>query len=39
MCSGREHNLTDCEIGKNTRHSIHSEDVGVKCQTGKEPGR
>ena len=35
VCSGTEYNLTDCETGEKTRQSSHSEDVGVKCQTGK----
>ena len=35
-CSGTEYNLTDCQIGNETRQSIHSEDVGVKCQTCKD---
>ena len=36
VCSGREYNLTDCQVGKKTRQSSHSEDVGVKCQTSKD---
>ena len=35
VCSGTEYNLTDCQVGKRTRQSSHSEDVGVKCQTSK----
>ena len=37
VCSGTEFDLVDCEIRDNTRQSsrVHSEDVGVKCQTSK----
>ena len=36
VCSGTEYNLTDCQVGKGTRQSSHSEGVGVKCQTSKD---
>ena len=35
VCSGREYNLTDCQLRNGTRQSNHTEDVGVKCQTSK----
>ena len=35
VCSGREYNLTDCQLKIGTRQSTHTEDVGVKCQTSK----
>ena len=36
VCSGTEYNLTDCQTGNKTRHSSHSQDVGVKCQTSNQ---
>ena len=38
VCSGTEYNFTDCQVGKGTTQSSHSEDVGVKCQTSKNNG-
>ena len=37
VCSGTEYNLLDCETGTGTIQSNHSEDVGVKCNTGRLP--
>ena len=34
-CSGREMSLLECGFRRNLTHSVHLEDVGVKCKKCK----